>query len=125
MSQVLTLQREREEAVTSLATMLLTMALACVGEMSCSLNPPVCHAILGPNNTAHLLTFLSDLSQRCTDRAGTSATGAERAVSCDHVSSQWIIQAREWFDDVRVTNLFLTPYSPFVKPTEEFFSAWQ
>ncbi|XP_034152906.1 uncharacterized protein LOC114840851 [Esox lucius] len=81
------------------------------------------HATLGPYNTAHLLAFLDALHAVVTqDRPGQPMF----VVIWDNVSFHRAALVRDWFanhDHFMV--LHLPPYSPFLNPIEEFFSAWR
>ncbi len=81
------------------------------------------HANLGPYNTGHILTFL--------DRLHNILIPPERMNDADHQRNRYVVV----WDNVSfhraapVQNWFLVqylpPYSPFLNPIEEFFSAWR
>ncbi|XP_049336457.1 uncharacterized protein LOC125802431 [Astyanax mexicanus] len=87
------------------------------------------HATLGPYNTQHLLTFLSDLRDIVLGFQQQDHEQTEHPVYVivwDNVSFHHAVQVREWFTrNQEFLNVFLPPYSPFLNPTEEFFSAWR
>ncbi|KAI2645112.1 Translation initiation factor IF-2 [Labeo rohita] len=68
------------------------------------------HATLGPYNTAHIITFLDTLHDMLTN--------VQRPEQTRYV----II-----WDNITHSSLYSTspPYSPFLNPIEEFFSAWR
>lgn len=87
------------------------------------------HATLGPYNTEHLLTFLDGLRNALVEREHQNHQHEVQpvyAVFWDNVSFHRGVQIRQWFNNNRqFINVFLTPYSPFLNPIEEFFSAWR
>ncbi len=85
------------------------------------------HATLGPYNTAHLITFLDTLHN--TLIPPDQVDGPEQLryiVIWDNVSFHWAALVRNWFTaHPRFLVVYLPPYSPFLNPIEEFFSAWR
>ncbi len=81
------------------------------------------HAKLGPYNTQHILTFLDALHDAVVqDRSEQPRFG----VVWDNVSFHRAALVQAWFtnhDQFEV--VYLPPYSPFLNPIEEFFSAWR
>ncbi|XP_045560151.1 uncharacterized protein [Salmo salar] len=87
------------------------------------------HANLGPYNTAHILTFL--------DRLHNILTPPERMNDADHQRTRYVVvwdnvsfhraaPVQNWFaDHPPFLVQYLPPYSPFLNPIEEFFSAWR
>lgn len=87
------------------------------------------HATLGPYNTQHLLTFLDGLRQVLFGRVQQNREQAGHPVYVivwDNVSFHRSVLIQEWFNNNhQFINVFLPPYSPFLNPIEEFFSAWR
>ncbi|XP_056588305.1 uncharacterized protein LOC130438311 [Triplophysa dalaica] len=85
------------------------------------------HATLGPYNTAHLITFLDTLHN--TLIPPDQVDGPEQlryVVIWDNVSFHRAALVRNWFTaHPRFLVAYLPPYSPFLNPIEEFFSAWR
>ncbi|XP_049319290.1 uncharacterized protein LOC111190584 [Astyanax mexicanus] len=85
------------------------------------------HATLGPYNTAHLITFLDTLHN--TLIPPDQIDGPEQlryVVIWDNVSFHRAALVHNWFTDhPRFSVVYLPPYSPFLNPIEEFFSAWR
>lgn len=85
------------------------------------------HATLGPYNTAHLITFLDTLHN--TLIPPDQVDGPEQlryVVIWDKVSFHRAALVRNWFTaHPRFLVVYLPPYSPFLNPIEEFFSAWR
>lgn len=83
------------------------------------------HAILGPYNTAHIITFLDTLHNRLIP----NDQGPEQpryVIIWDNVSFHRAAVVRNWFTGHPLfIALNLPPYSPFLNPIEEFFSAWR
>ena len=73
-----------------------------------------------------LLAFLNDLHQRLVpeqDQEGENMRSF--VITCDNVAIHHL-QATTWFEvHPRLVRLFLPPYSPFLNPIEELFSAWR
>lgn len=85
------------------------------------------HATLGPYNTAHLIRFLDTLHN--TLIPPDQIDGPEQlryVVIWDNVSFHRAALVRNWFTaHPRFLVVYLPPYSPFLNPIEEFFSAWR
>ncbi|KAL0168596.1 hypothetical protein M9458_036818, partial [Cirrhinus mrigala] len=88
-----------------------------------------CHVTLGPYNTAHLITFLYALQEallRREERGDEQAEHPMYVVIWDNVNFHRGPRIHEWFENnPRFINVCLSPYSPFLNPIEEFFSAWR
>ncbi|XP_026991161.2 uncharacterized protein LOC113635738 [Tachysurus fulvidraco] len=86
------------------------------------------HATLGPYNTEHLLTFLGGFRDVLLEREHQDYQQAVHAVYLvvwDNVSFHRSVRVCEWFNiNQQFLNVFLSPYSPFLNPIEEFFSGW-
>ncbi|XP_051505235.1 uncharacterized protein LOC127412695 isoform X2 [Myxocyprinus asiaticus] len=83
------------------------------------------HATLGPYNTQRLLTFLDGLWKALFQHVQRELQPCY-VVVWDNVHFHHSVLVRNWFmNDPRFTNVFLTPYSPFLSSIEEFFSAWR
>ncbi|KAI2644652.1 Insertion element IS630 uncharacterized 39 kDa protein [Labeo rohita] len=80
------------------------------------------HSKLGPYNVQHIITFLDALHDAVVqDRP----EQPRFVVVWDNVSFHRAAIVRNWFtnhDQFEV--VYLPPYSPFLNPIEEFFSAW-
>ncbi len=73
---------------------------------------------IGPFNSALLVTFLDELDQVC------RAEGVTYVIVWDNVRFHHAPVVQAWFQaHAQFTTLFLPPYSPFLTPIEEFFSA--
>ena len=85
------------------------------------------HVQLGPYNTDRLLTFLEDLhNQLVPPDHIDDPQRINYVIIWDNVSFHRAGLVRQWFQDhPHFTMLFLPPYSPFLNPIEEFFSAWR
>ncbi len=87
------------------------------------------HVTLGPYNTAHLIMFLYALQEALLRREQRGDEQAEHpmyVVIWDNVNFHRGPRIREWFENnPRFINVCLPPYSPFLNPIEEFFSAWR
>ncbi|XP_049914950.1 uncharacterized protein LOC126399166 [Epinephelus moara] len=85
------------------------------------------HATLGPYNTAHLIAFLDTLYNIVVQPDQMDDTEVIRfVVVWDNVSFHRAALVRDWFrGHPEVSVLHLPPYSPFLNPIEEFFSAWR
>ncbi|XP_027132846.1 uncharacterized protein LOC113747943 [Larimichthys crocea] len=82
------------------------------------------HATLGPYNTAHILTFLDTLHDIFTLVQRPEPT--RYVIIWDNVSFHRAVLVRNWFTDhPEFIVVYLPPYSPFLNPIEEFFSAWR
>ncbi|XP_049912445.1 coiled-coil-helix-coiled-coil-helix domain-containing protein 7 isoform X3 [Epinephelus moara] len=81
------------------------------------------HAKLGPYNAQHIITFLDALHDAVVqDRP----EQPRFVVVWDNVSFHRAALVQNWFtnhDQFEV--VYLPPYSPFLNPIEEFFSAWR
>lgn len=75
---------------------------------------------IGPYNAALLVTFLDELDQVC------RAEGVTYVIVWDNVRFHHAHVVQAWFQaHAQFTILYLPPYSPFLNPIEEFFSAWR
>lgn len=85
------------------------------------------HAHLGAYNTARLLAFLDGLHDLLIPPGRMDVPHRiHYIVIWDNVSFHRAALVRGWFQDhPRFSTLFLPPYSPFLNPIEEFFSAWR
>ena len=85
------------------------------------------HAHLGAYNTARLLAFLDGLRDLLVPPGQIDdPQRIDHVVIWDNVSFQRAAQVPEWFQDhPHFSDLYLPPYSPFLNPIEEFFSAWR
>lgn len=84
------------------------------------------HANLGPYNTAHILTFLDRLHNIVTAEDQMDAEQMRYIVIWDNVSFHRSALVQNWFHQHPQFSLqYLPPYSPFLNPIEEFFSAWR
>ncbi|KAL6477133.1 hypothetical protein MHYP_G00156320 [Metynnis hypsauchen] len=85
--------------------------------------------IIGPYNTQHLVTFLDTLYRDLipdNERGGVQEDLPKYVVIWDNVSFHHSNTIRQWFaNHHRKLMEFLPPYSPFLNPIEEFFSAWR
>ncbi|XP_026032840.1 uncharacterized protein LOC113027441 [Astatotilapia calliptera] len=81
------------------------------------------HAILGPYNSQHILTFLDALH----DIVVQNRPDQPRfVVIWDNVSFHRAALVQAWFSNHNQFEVvYLPPYSPFLNPIEEFFSAWR
>ncbi|KAK0136824.1 hypothetical protein N1851_026996 [Merluccius polli] len=81
------------------------------------------HAHIGPYNTALILTFLDQLHNIT---AANQIDHMQYIVVWDNVSFHRSALVQNWFQQhPHFTVLYLPPYSPFLNPIEEFFSAWR
>ena len=81
------------------------------------------NATLGPNNTSHMLTFLYAIYTMLVPDPDQKP--ARFVVLCDNVSFHRAVLVQNWFaTHPQFVVLYLPPYSPFLNPIEEFFSAW-
>ncbi|XP_029571765.1 uncharacterized protein LOC115163746 [Salmo trutta] len=85
------------------------------------------HANLGPYNTALLITFLDTLHGILIPAEQRGGPEQPRyVVIWDNVSFHRAALVCNWFiDHPDCIVLYLPPYSPFLNPIEEFFSAWR
>uniref|UniRef100_UPI00358E5982 uncharacterized protein n=1 Tax=Myxine glutinosa TaxID=7769 RepID=UPI00358E5982 len=82
------------------------------------------HANMRPYNTPHILTFLDRLHNIVT--AVNQVHQMQYIVVWDNVSFHRSALVQNWFQHhPQFTVLYLPPYSPFLNPIEEFFSAWR
>lgn len=81
------------------------------------------HATIGPYNTAHIIAFLDTLHDMLTVQR---PEHTRYVIIWDNVSFHRAALVRNWFTDhPSFMALNLPPYSPFLNPIEEFFSAWR
>ncbi|KAL3970331.1 TELO2-interacting protein 1 [Sarotherodon galilaeus] len=81
------------------------------------------HATIGPYNTAHIIAFLDTLHDMLTVQRPEQT---RYVIVWDNVSFHRAALVRNWFTDHPSFMAFnLPPYSPFLNPIEEFFSAWR
>ncbi len=82
---------------------------------------------VGPYNTERLLAFLNDLHQRLVPEQDQEGENIRTFVIIwDNVAFHHSQAITTWFEvHPRLVSLFLPPYSPFLSPIEEFFSAWR
>ena len=79
------------------------------------------HANMGPYKTPHILAFLDRLYNLTINNIQ-----IQYIVTWDNVSFHRSALVQNWFTQhPNFTVLFLPPYSPFLNPIEEFFSAWR
>ncbi|XP_045555739.1 uncharacterized protein [Salmo salar] len=87
------------------------------------------HANLGPYNTAHILTFLDRLHNILIPPERMNDADHQRTwyvVAWDNVSFHRAAPVQNWFaDHPPFLVQYLPPYSPFLNPIEELFSAWR
>lgn len=85
--------------------------------------------LIGPYNTQHLFNFLETLYRALipdNERGLFREDLPKYVVICDNVSFHRSNIIRQWFvTHPRMLIEFLPPYSPFLNPIEEFFSAWR
>ncbi len=80
------------------------------------------HANLGPYNANLILAFLHRLHEIVT--ALNQVDQMRYIVVWDNVSFHWAALVQNWFHEhPEFEVLYLPPYSPFLNPIEEFFSA--
>ncbi len=82
---------------------------------------------VGPYNTERLLAFLNDLHQRLVPEQDQEGENMRTfVITWDNVAFHHSQAITTWFEvHPRLVSLFLPPYSPFLNPIEEFFSAWR
>ncbi|RXN26514.1 hypothetical protein ROHU_036474 [Labeo rohita] len=84
---------------------------------------------IGPYNTDRLLLFLEDLHERLVPEVERGQVGDHLpiyVITWDNVAFHHSRAVTAWFDaHPRMMSHFLAPYSPFLNPIEEFFSAWR
>ncbi|XP_028649227.2 LOW QUALITY PROTEIN: uncharacterized protein LOC114645554 [Erpetoichthys calabaricus] len=85
------------------------------------------HLTVGPYNTELLVTFLDGLWHALLEqRDREQAEHPMYVIIWDNASSHRGPRIRDWFhNEQHFMNVFLPPYSPFLNPIEEFFSAWR
>lgn len=79
-------------------------------------------------NTERLISFLNDFHNQLVPAGerGQRARNKTFVVVWDNVAFRHSAAVTDWFAaHPKMTVLFLPPYSPFLNPTEEFFSAWR
>ncbi len=84
--------------------------------------------VIGPYNTDRLLLFLEDLHERLVPEVERGQLGdlSIYVITWNNVASHHSRAVTAWFDaHPRMMSLFVAPYSPFLNPIEEFFSAWR
>ncbi|XP_025758063.1 uncharacterized protein LOC112843505 isoform X2 [Oreochromis niloticus] len=89
------------------------------------------HAKLGPYNSQHILTFLDALHNIAVQNSPDQPRFVVIWDKLIHRAARWIsfhraalVQA--WFSNHnQLEVVYLPPYSPFLNPIEEFFSAWR
>ncbi|KAM8747389.1 uncharacterized protein AB9X84_015425 [Acanthopagrus schlegelii] len=82
---------------------------------------------VGPYNTERLLAFLDDLHHHLIPQQNQEGENMRTFVIIwDNVAFHYSQAITAWFEaHPRLVRLFLPPYSPFLNPIEEFFSAWR
>ncbi|XP_048826950.1 uncharacterized protein LOC125704854 [Brienomyrus brachyistius] len=84
---------------------------------------------IGSYNTDRLLLFLEDLHERLVPEVERGQVGDHLpiyVITWDNVAFHHSRAVTAWFDaHPRMMSHFLAPYSPFLNPIEEFFSAWR
>ncbi|KAI2652733.1 Insertion element IS630 uncharacterized 39 kDa protein [Labeo rohita] len=82
---------------------------------------------VGPYNTKRLLAFLNDLHQRLVPEQDQEGDNMRTfVITWDNVAFHHSQAITAWLEvHPRLVSLFLPPYSPFLNPIEEFFSAWR
>ncbi len=82
---------------------------------------------IGPYNTDHLLLFLEDFHKKTCARVEKGQVGnlSIYVITWDNVAFHHSRAVTAWFDAHPRMSLFIAPYSPFLNPIEEFFSAWR
>ncbi|XP_039623835.1 uncharacterized protein LOC120538391 [Polypterus senegalus] len=81
------------------------------------------HAKLGPYNSQHILTFLDALHNIVVQNRPDQP---RFVVIWDNVSFHRAALVQAWFSNHNQFEVvYLPPYSPFLNPIEEFFSAWR
>lgn len=85
------------------------------------------HATLGPYNTAYIITFLDTLNNiLIPSHQRNGPEQSQFVVIWDNASFHRTALVHNWFTDhLQILMLNLSPYSPFLTPIEEFFSAWR
>ena len=81
---------------------------------------------IGPYNTERLIAFIDELYERLTAREVDRQNLPTYVIVWDNVAFHHSRQVTGWFAaHPRMMSLFLPPYSPFLNPIEELFSAWR
>ncbi len=83
---------------------------------------------VGPYNTKRLLAFLNDLHQHLVPEQDQEGENMRTfVITWDNVAFHHSQAITTWSTQVhpRLVSLFLPPYSPFLNPIEELFSAWR
>ncbi|KAL7841284.1 hypothetical protein SRHO_G00249750 [Serrasalmus rhombeus] len=84
------------------------------------------HAQLGPYNTPRLVSFLDELKNLLNLPQEEEPEQPSYVVIWDNVSFHRAALVNDWFtNNPQFVVLHLPPYSPFLNPVEEFFSAWR
>ncbi|KAL7839064.1 hypothetical protein SRHO_G00257220 [Serrasalmus rhombeus] len=84
------------------------------------------HAQLGPYNTPRLVSFLDELKNLLNLPQEEEPEQPSYVVIWDNVSFHRAALVNDWFtNNPQFVVLHLPPYSPFLNPIEEFFSAWR
>lgn len=82
------------------------------------------NARMGPYNTGHILTFLDAIYTMLVPDPNQAPS--RFVVIWDNVSFHRAVLVQNWFaTHPQFLVLYLPPYSPFLNPIEEFFSAWR
>ena len=79
-----------------------------------------CRPLLGYYNAAHIIVFLIEIGQACQGE-GVTYVSVWDNVRFHHAE---VVQAWFWAHP-RFVSRYLPPYSPFLKPIEDLFSAWR
>ena len=83
--------------------------------------------LIGPHNTERLIAFLEQLyAELVPAEQGEPVRNSQVVVIvCNNVAISRFAAVTDWFAaHRRFMVLYLPPYSPFLNPIEEFFSAW-
>ncbi|XP_049331040.1 uncharacterized protein LOC125799111 [Astyanax mexicanus] len=84
------------------------------------------HAQLGPYNTPRLVSFLDELKNLLKLPQEEELEQPSYVVIWDNVRFHRAALVNDWFtNNPQFVVLHLPPYSPFLNPIEEFFSAWR
>ncbi|KAJ8332376.1 hypothetical protein SKAU_G00425490 [Synaphobranchus kaupii] len=84
------------------------------------------HAHLGPYNAALLIAFFDSLHNILITPQEEGPEQPNYVIIWDNVSFHRAALVQDWFiAHPRFSGLFLPPYSPFLNPIEELFSAWR
>ncbi|XP_016308870.1 uncharacterized protein LOC107663208 [Sinocyclocheilus anshuiensis] len=83
------------------------------------------HARLGPYNTDHIIRFLDAVHDMLVQGLQ-NEDQARFVIIWDNVSFHRAHQVQNWFvTHPHFSVVYLSPYSPFLNPIEEFFSTWR